>query len=57
MPKMSGTEVYKYIRSHGIKAPVVLISGYHQEQVISNISNDPNAYFVKKPFDIDDLLG
>ena len=56
MPKMSGTEVYKYIRSRGLHSPVILISGYHQEQVISNISNDPSAYFIKKPFDIDDLL-
>ena len=57
MPKMSGTEVYQRIRSRGLLAPVILISGYHQEQVVNNIRNDPDAYFIKKPFNVDDLLG
>jgi len=56
MPKMSGTEVYRQIRAQGLTTPVILISGYHQEQVISNISNDPNAHFIKKPFNVDELL-
>ena len=56
MPKMSGTEVYRQIRSRGLTTPVILISGYHQEQVVANISNDSNAYFIKKPFNVDELL-
>jgi len=56
MPKMSGPEVYRKIRTEGSTIPVVLVSGYHQEQVISSISNDPNAYFVKKPFNVDEFL-
>ena len=56
MPKVSGMNVYREIRSRGIKAPVFLISGYHQEQVIDNIGRDSDAYFVQKPFNIDELL-
>jgi len=43
-------------RASGIRVPVILISGYHQEQVISDISNDDDAYFIKKPFSVDDLI-
>ncbi len=56
MPKMSGTEVYAQIRSQGLNTPVLLISGYHEEHVVKNISNDPDAYFIKKPFNVDGLL-
>lgn len=56
MPKLSGTDVYRTIRASGIRVPVILISGYHQEQVISDISNDDDAYFIKKPFSVDELI-
>jgi signal transduction histidine kinase/CheY-like chemotaxis protein len=56
MPKMSGPEVYREIRATGNNAPVILVSGYQQEQVISDISNDEHAYFMKKPFSVDELL-
>lgn len=56
MPKLSGTEVYREIRSSGLQTPVILISGYHQEQVLHDISRDNNAYFIKKPFSVDELL-
>ena len=57
MPKLLGTEVYRQIRGRGMKQPVILISGYHQEQVIENISRDPGASFLKKPFGVDELVG
>lgn len=56
MPKVSGTDVYRTIRSSGLRAPVILISGYHQEQVINDISHDNDAYFIKKPFSVDELI-
>ncbi len=56
MPKMLGTEVYRQLRRRGITAPVMLISGYHQEQVINNISKDEAAFFLKKPFGVDEFL-
>lgn len=55
MPKMSGPDVYKKIRAGGSNVPVLLVSGYHQEQVVANISHDPNAHFIKKPFNVDDF--
>jgi signal transduction histidine kinase/CheY-like chemotaxis protein len=56
MPKMSGTEVYQQIRGKGLTTPVLLISGYHEDQILKNINNDPQAYFIKKPFNVDGLL-
>ena len=56
MPKMSGTEVYQQIRKSNLHAPVILMSGYHQEQVINDISKDVDAYFIKKPFSVDELI-
>jgi len=56
MPKMSGTDVYRQIRNSGLRAPVILMSGYHQEQVTNDISRDENAYFIKKPFGVDELI-
>jgi signal transduction histidine kinase/CheY-like chemotaxis protein len=56
MPKMSGTEVYRKVRASGAQLPVVLVSGYHQEQVARHISSDPNARFIKKPFSVDEFL-
>lgn len=55
MPRMLGTEVYREIRRNGRSTPVVLISGYHQDQVINNIQSDSHACFIKKPFNVDNL--
>lgn len=56
MPKLSGTELYREIRASGLDAPVILISGYHEKQIVNDISADKNASFLKKPFGIDELL-
>lgn len=56
MPKLSGTEVYRQVRQQRSNLPVILISGYHQEQVINNVGSDPYAWFVKKPFNVDEFL-
>ncbi|MDA0788685.1 MAG: response regulator [Proteobacteria bacterium] len=56
MPKMSGTEVYQQLRSSGSDTPVILISGYHQDQVVRNVGHDEHAYFIKKPFNVDELV-
>ena len=56
MPKMSGVEVYREVRQTDQRTPVILVSGYHQEQVIDNIIDDQRAYFIKKPFDVDEFL-
>ncbi len=56
MPRMSGVDVYRQLRADGVKTPIVLVSGYHQEQVARHIENDPQGTFVKKPFNVDDFL-
>ncbi|MBD3649175.1 MAG: response regulator, partial [Pseudomonadales bacterium] len=56
MPKLSGTDIYRKVRVLRTNLPVILISGYHQEQVIVNIGSDPYAWFIKKPFNVDEFL-
>ena len=57
MPKQSGDEVYRAIRSRGfVTTPVVMISGFNQEQVLADLDRDPNVVFLKKPFSVDELL-
>jgi CheY-like chemotaxis protein len=56
MPKLSGSDVYKQIRGSGITVPVLLISGYRQEQVLSDNDRDPAVFFLKKPFGVDELV-
>ncbi len=56
MPMLSGPAVYQQIRAAGIDTPIILMSGYNQNQLVIEISDDSRAYFIKKPFDVDDLL-
>lgn len=56
MPKLEGPELYRQIRGEHRTVPIALVSGYHQDQVARHIENDPNACFVKKPFNVDDFL-
>jgi len=55
MPKVSGTEVYRDIRTRFPELPVIFTSGYAQNQVVEEMSDDPNASFLSKPFTISDL--
>ncbi len=55
MPKKSGPEVYRDVRGAGSQVPVLLISGYQQEQVLTDVTSDERAGFLKKPFNIDEL--
>lgn len=56
MPKMSGAEIHRRVRDSGSTVPIVLVSGYYQEQVARDTRDDPNTWFVKKPFTVDDFL-
>ncbi len=56
MPKVSGPEVLRAVRERRGSVPVLLMSGYHQEQVMNDISRDDFADFLHKPFSVDQIL-
>ena len=56
MPGLSGAEVYGRIRAQDSRLPVILISGYDQNRVMAEVSEDGFARFLKKPFSVDELL-
>jgi two-component system cell cycle sensor histidine kinase/response regulator CckA len=49
MPKMSGLEFLPRLRALNDQVPIVLMSGYDEEQFAAKIS-DPHLIFLKKPF-------
>jgi two-component system cell cycle sensor histidine kinase/response regulator CckA len=50
MPGMSGLEVFAELRRRGFAMPVVLMSGYVEEQLESNELFPTLSGFIKKPF-------
>lgn len=53
MPRMSGPDVYARLRQADRATPVILMSGYHEDQVLRDITKDPNARYLQKPFNIE----
>lgn len=56
LPGMSGIELFKQIRQQHQDLNVLLMSGYHQEDLSLIIEDDPHAAFVQKPFKITGLF-
>jgi PAS domain S-box-containing protein len=56
MPQMDGVEVLSEIRSVRDDLPVILISGYDQQEIGNMVSNYNNISFLQKPFRYDDLV-
>ncbi len=55
MPGMSGAEVVQALRREGVRAPVVVMSGYAQPaEAASGALGDVAAWLVK-PLDVDEL--
>ena len=58
MPRMGGVEALRKIRQTGSDAPVILISGYSEEDDTHVDESVRQAtLFLSKPFDKSDLLG
>jgi two-component system cell cycle sensor histidine kinase/response regulator CckA len=57
MPRMGGSELWARIRQDGNAVPLLLTSGYSEEESLADMSDDPQTGFVQKPFTIDQLLG
>lgn len=57
MPDISGEIVYQNIRSKYPKLSVVISSGFSKEAFEFPVENDPNLYFLEKPYTADSLIG
>ena len=56
LPGEHGLDIIKMKGGHHL-TPVIIISGIYTEQDILDLKKNPNIkYFVKKPFDMKDLL-
>ncbi len=50
MPVMSGEACFKSLRKIRTDIPVIIISGYHEQEVSSQLKNMEVDYFLQKPF-------
>ena len=55
MPGLHGDQVLKVIRSHFLRLPVVLISGYTEEDTERLYAADDRTIFLHKPYSLDQL--
>ncbi len=55
MPQMTGLELAKKVRAVVPKLPVILMSGYLNEEAFQSMTAGENPIFVQKPFTIPDL--
>ncbi len=51
MPNLSGSEAAHRIRDINPEIPILFMSGYSREEVMSRFGQQPRADFVKKPFE------
>lgn len=56
MPKLGGEEVFKRMRAINPRVPVLLSSGYDEQEVVGRLDHDGLAGFVQKPYRAANLL-
>lgn len=56
MPRLNGIEATLRIRHINPKVPVLFMSGYPREQVMSRFGQQPHTDFIRKPFQSSELL-
>ncbi|HLV01989.1 MAG TPA: PAS domain S-box protein [Acidobacteriota bacterium] len=49
MPGMTGEEVLRQMRRKSLKVPVILMSGYHEQEISSRLAGKRIAGFIQKP--------
>jgi two-component system cell cycle sensor histidine kinase/response regulator CckA len=57
MPVMSGEDTYAELRSIGAGAPVILCSGYTEQEVAGRLAGQSLNGFLQKPYEPADLIG
>jgi CheY-like chemotaxis protein len=55
MPRLDGAEVYAEIRRTNSQTPIVLMSGYSEQEAAAHFSSKGLAGFIEKPFDLNTL--
>jgi len=55
MPKMNGSEAFRRIRRLDETLPVLISTGYTEDQAVVGILEDERVAFIQKPYDIDQL--
>ncbi len=56
MPNLSGLEAAEKIRARDPKIPVVLMSGFTNQETVEKFRSQGFAHFLKKPFQLQELL-
>lgn len=56
MPGMNGEEVFRVFQTIAPQIPVVLLSGYSEQDIMGRFANKGLAGFIQKPFTIETLL-
>ena len=57
MPKLGGEEVYQEVRAVRASLPIVLMSGYAEQELIAKFPSDGLAAALQKPIQAADLMG
>jgi len=55
MPRLDGVQTYREIRRNNSAIPVLLMSGYSEQQARAQFARNELAGFLQKPFDIPTL--
>ena len=55
MPEMNGQEVFQRIKEQHPYIPIIISSGYTEESVVQNLLSEGAAFFLKKPYKLEDL--
>jgi two-component system, cell cycle sensor histidine kinase and response regulator CckA len=56
MPRMSGKKVFEELRKISASIPIILFSGYSEQEVGFHVVGQQHAAFLQKPFELDALL-
>ncbi len=56
MPVMMGTEAVTQIRAINANVPIILLSGYGEQEIAVNMSQSENTQFLRKPFSLEKLM-
>jgi len=55
MPRMNGEETYRAMRARYPKLPVILTSGFNEQDTVQHFAGKGLAGFLQKPFQLEDL--
>jgi CheY-like chemotaxis protein len=55
MPGLEGQEVFRQIRHLRPEVPVVLMSGYNEQEAVAHFTGKNLAGFLQKPFTLEEL--